>query len=125
MKKTIQFLVILISLATIVSGLIQLVAPAFVLNFIGGEITTTSIHFFAIIGMFMTLFGGLMVHTVYSPYPQKPAILWSAFQKLGAFAAVSLGVMNGLFAPIALSVAFFDFISGLLFLYYFKLQSKL
>lgn len=124
MNKALNLLVLIISVATVISGLTQVVAPAFVLDFIGGEITDTSKHFFAIIGMFMTLFGGLMLHAVYSPHPQKPAILWSAFQKFGAFAAVSIGVMNDLFAPIAYGVAFFDLFSGALFLYYLKSHSK-
>ena len=90
----------------------QLIMPAFVLDFIGGETTPTSEHFFAIIGMFMTLFGGLMLHAVYSAQPQRPAILWSAFQKLGAFTAVSLGFVSGIFSPLAYGVAFFDLFSG-------------
>lgn len=124
MKKYLNLTVILISIATIISGLVQLVVPGFVLNFIGASITPTTSHFFSIIGMFMTLFGGLMLHAVYSPQPQRPAILWSAFQKLGAFAAVGLGIFTGIFAPIAAGVALFDLFSGLLFLYYLKKAAK-
>jgi hypothetical protein len=47
-------------------------------------------------------------------------VFWSALQKLGAFVAVTLGVLNGLFSWMALSVAVFDLFSGLLFLYYMK-----
>lgn len=124
MKKYINLIVILISIATIFSGLLQLVMPGFVLGFIGASITDTSSHFFAIVGMFMALFGGMMLHAVYSPKPQRPVILWSAFQKLGAFAAVGLGIINGIFAPIAAGVAIFDLFSGLLFLYYLKRVAK-
>ncbi len=124
MKKYLNLTVILISIATIFSGLLQLVVPGFVLAFIGASITDTSSHFFAIIGMFMAIFGGLMLHAVYSPQPQKPAILWSAFQKLGAFAAVGLGIFTGIFTPIAAAVALFDLFSGLLFLYYLKKVAK-
>ena len=120
MKKYINILVILISVATVFSGLTQLVAPQFVLGFIGGDITDTTSHFFAIIGMFMALFGGLMLHAVYSVETPRSAVLWSAFQKLGAFVAVGLGVLNEIFLPIALGVAIFDLFSGLLFLYYLK-----
>lgn len=77
-------------------------------------------HFFAIVGMFMALFGGMMLHAVYSAYPNKVAILWASFQKLGAFAAVGLGILNEIFSPIAAGVAFFDLFSGLLFLYYLR-----
>ncbi len=120
MNKYLNVIVILISLATILSGLTQLIMPGFVLAFIGASITDTTSHFFAIIGMFMALFGGLMLHAVYSAQPQKPAILWCAFQKLGAFVAVGLGIISGIFSPIAAGVALFDLFSGLLFLYYLK-----
>jgi hypothetical protein len=123
MKKYTNLIVLLISIATIVSGLTQMLKPEFVLATIQGEITPTSAHFFAIVGMFMTLFGGLMIHAIYSATPQWPAIFWCAIQKLGAFAAVGLGVLNGIFGAIALAVAIFDLFSGLLFLFYLK-QSK-
>jgi hypothetical protein len=120
MKKYISLLVILISIVTVISGLTQVVAPDFVLGFIGANITATSMHFFAIVGMFMALFGGMMLHAVYSVYPNEVAVLWASFQKLGAFLAVGLGVLNGIFSPIAAGVAFFDLFSGLLFLYYLR-----
>ncbi|MGQ1785937.1 MULTISPECIES: hypothetical protein [unclassified Saccharicrinis] len=120
MRRYLNLVVIIISIATILSGLVQMLSPQTVLNIIQGEITEASSHFFAIVGMFMTLFGGLMIHAIYSPYPQKPAILWCALQKLGAFVAVGVGILNGIFAPIAAGVALFDLFSGLLFLYYLK-----
>ena len=120
MKKNLNLLVILISLITIISGFIQMVMPSLVLNLIGAEVSPISSHLFAIVGMFMVLFGGLMIHTVYSAHTSREAVLWCAFQKLGAFIAVGLGVMNGLFALIAIGVALFDLFSGLLFMYYLK-----
>lgn len=123
MNKYLNLIVLLISIATILSGVTQMLMPEFVLTTIQGDITATSAHFFAIVGMFMTLFGGLMIHAVYSAEPQRPAIFWCAMQKLGAFAAVGLGVVNGIFGVLALAVAIFDLFSGLLFLYYLK-QSK-
>lgn len=77
-------------------------------------------HFFAIVGMFMALFGGMMLHAVYSAYPNEVVVLWAAFQKLGAFAAVGLGILHEVFSPIAAGVALFDLFSGLLFLYYLR-----
>lgn len=119
-KKYLNLLVVLISLITILSGLMQLIMPAFVLNLIGADISPISSHLFSIVGMFMALFGGLMLHTVYSAHTSNEAILWCAFQKLGAFVAVSLGIIKGLFAIFAFGVAFFDLFSGILFLYYLK-----
>lgn len=123
MNKFINLIVIIISIATILSGLVQMISPQTVLTFIQGEITLTSSHFFSIVGMFMTFFGALMLHAIYSPFPERAAILWCAIQKLGAFAAVGLGIINGIFAPIAAAVALFDLFSGLLFLYYRKRRS--
>lgn len=124
MNKFLNLIVILISIATIFSGLFQMVSPKTVMTFIEADITPTSAHFFGIVGMFMTLFGGLMLNAVYSAHPQRPAIFWCAMQKLGAFAAVGLGIINGIFAPIAASVALFDLVSGLVFLYYLKKADK-
>ena len=120
MKFSIRFFVLVISVLTIISGIVQVFAPAFVLHFVGAEATPTSAHFFGIVGIFMALFGGLMVHALYSEYPNRVAVLWCAFQKLGAFVAVMLGIFHDIFSIMAAAVAIFDLFSGLLFLYYLK-----
>jgi len=71
MKKYIHLIIILISIATILSGLLLMFFPSLVLNIIGATVNETSSYFFAIVGMFMSLFGGLMLHAVYSVQPQK------------------------------------------------------
>lgn len=119
-NKYLGLLVVLICIVTIISGLMQVAAPHFVLAMMSAEISPTTSYFFAIVGMFMALFGGLMLHAIYSAHTSPEAILWCAFQKLGAFVAVTLAVINGIFSPLALSVSFFDLFSGLLFLYYLK-----
>jgi len=118
LKKYLNFIVVLISAATVLSGGLQVLAPAFVLRLVGAEITPTTSHFFAIIGMFMFLFGGLMLHTVYSARSSRVPVLWCALQKIGACIAVGIGIYNGLFSMMAAGVALFDLLSGLLFLYY-------
>jgi hypothetical protein len=125
MNRFLNLLVIIISLATIASGLVQIVVPGFVLNFIGAEITPSTSHFFAIVGMFMALFGGVMLHTVYSPHPNQVAVLWCSLQKLGASIAVGLGIVNGIFSIMAGGVALFDLLSGILFLYYLKTRQSI
>lgn len=121
MNRFLNPLVVGISLATVVSGLAQVVAPAFVLGVIGAEVTPATMHFFAIVGMFMALFGGLMLHTVYSARTGSVAILWCALQKLGACVAVGLGILHDIFSFMAAGVALFDLLSGVLFLYYLKI----
>lgn len=123
-KKYLQLIVLVIAIITIISGLVQVFVPGFVLSNIGAEVTATSKHFFGIIGMFMALFGGLMVHTIYSAQPSQAAIFWCAMQKLGAFVAVSLGIWNDIFSMIGGAVAGFDLLSGILFLIYLKRIEK-
>lgn len=120
MKKYIRLIILLISVATLFSGAMQVIAPAFVLNFVGAEIDTGTKQLFATIGMFMFLFGGMMIHALYHEDNNRVAVIWSGLQKLGASAAVFIGIFNGVFIPIAAGVALFDLLSALLFFYYLR-----
>jgi hypothetical protein len=112
------WVVTLIAGITIVSGLAQMVAPGMILRFISGETTPTSLHFFGIIGMFMALFGGALMHALLSVSRQPIVVLWAGLQKFGAVAAVGLGVLKSIFSPLALFVAGFDLLSALLVICY-------
>lgn len=103
-----------IAVTTAFSGAVQLVAPGFVLGALGAESTATSRHFFATVGMFMVVVGGLLTHTLLSRSPSADVLLWSGLQKFGAFVAVLLGVLNQVFAGLALGVAIFDLITSVL-----------
>ncbi|GEO07363.1 hypothetical protein AAE02nite_50270 [Adhaeribacter aerolatus] len=118
-------LLVFISAVTVLTGAVQVVAAPLVLSFIGASTDKTSAHFFAIIGMFMVLFGGLLWQTLrQAPVGPEP-VFWCGLQKLGAAAAVGLGVLNGIFSGLALGVAFFDLVSGILiFTYWQKLKIK-
>lgn len=120
MKKYLHILVAIVSAITMVSGVVQIVAPGFILKMVGAQITPTSMHFFAIVGMFMFLFGGLTLHAVYSAVPSRVAVLWSMLQKFGASIAVAVGIFNGIFSMLAAVVAGFDFLSAILLLLYLK-----
>ena len=120
MKKYIKLIILLISIVTVFSGILQIVSPGFVLNSIGAEITPTTKYFFGMVGMFMTLFGGMMLQAIYSVNSNEAAVLWASFQKLGAALAVSLAVFYGVFNLLALSVAVFDLLSGLIYLWYYS-----
>ena len=115
---TLRRLLLLIALLTVISGLVQAVAPGRLLEILSAESTPASRHFFGIVGMFMVLFGGLLLHALFSTSPQPVALLWAGLQKLGASAAVALGVMNGVFSPLASLVAVFDLMSGVLVISY-------
>lgn len=120
MRKLIRPLILLVSLITLSSGVIMMIAPGFVLSFAGPDINTTSRQLFATIGMFMFLFGALMVHSLYDEEDNRVAIFWSGWQKIGASVAVFTGIFKGIFIPLAAGVAMFDLLSGLLFFYYLK-----
>jgi len=113
-RNYLKLLLKLIALVTIVSGLVQMLSPGFVLDFIGGVITDSTLHFFGIIGMFMVMFGGLLFHALSGSQNRSVAVLWCAIQKYGAAVAVTLGVINGLFSWLAVGVALFDLLSGIL-----------
>lgn len=109
-----------IAAATVATGFGQVIAPSFMLGMAGGEATPTSTHFFAIIGMFMVLFGGLMWQALRTRPEQPMPLFWAALQKLGAFAAVALAVQRGLLSPLAWTIALFDLFSGVLALWYWN-----
>ncbi len=104
-------IVFFIGVITIVSGFSQMVKPDLVLSIIGGDQSPGGNHSFAIIGMFMVLFGGLLVHALSTETQAPTAVLWCTIQKLGAAIAVGVGYSKGLFSFLALAVAGFDLLS--------------
>jgi hypothetical protein len=113
----------LIAVSTIVSGLAQIVAPGFVLDLLSVEKLETTRQLFATIGMFMTLFGGLLLQALLDRAEHPIVVFWASLQKLGASAAVAIGVARDVFAPTALTVAAFDLLSGILgFLFWRRLR---
>ena len=118
--RLLRLALLAIALLTVVSGAVQLLAPRIVLRIVGGDTSPAAAHFFGIVGMFMVLFGGLLWQALRSPTPMPVPVFWAALQKLGASAAVALGVSRGLFGVIALLVASFDLFSGVLALWYWS-----
>jgi hypothetical protein len=123
-QVALRWLVWIIAAATLVSGAVQMFVPSFVLGLVSGAKTPTTEHFFGIIGMFMLIFGAMLLHALRTPSTQRVAILWSAVQKFGASAAVAIGVERHLFSTLAAGIASFDFISGILVItYWARLRS--
>lgn len=123
-KNQLYWLLAFIAAITVISGLVQMLQPSFVLTIISGEQSPGNLHSFAIVGMFMVLFGGMMLHALLSPQHHPVAVFWSGLQKIGAFAAVALGVTKGVFSWLAWGVALFDLASGLLILFYWILIKR-
>src|SRR5438477_751561 len=113
-EKLLYWLLVLISVSTLISGLVQIFAPGFILGLIGAEITPATRQCFGTIGMFMALFGGLLLHGLITRQMLTPVFFWAGLQKIGAFVAVAIGVANHVFSPMAMLVAGFDLLSGIL-----------
>jgi len=109
-----------IATATIASGAVQAAAPALVLAPLHADTGTTPRHLFGTIGMFMVCVGATQLATLKHPPYDRRVVRWSGVQKLGAVAAVAIGVRRGVFARRALAVAGFDALSGVLAFHYLR-----
>jgi hypothetical protein len=93
---------------TALSGAALVVAPAVALRALGARTPEPAPYLFRIVGVFMTLSGGVLVDGIRSPGSAPVALRWSAAQKLLAATAMTLGVRNGHYHRRALAVAAFD-----------------
>jgi len=122
-----RWVLLFIAVATVLSGAVQMIAPGFVLNVVRANQTAASLHFFAIVGMFMLLFGGLLWHALtQDSRSQAIPVLWASLQKFGASIAVALGIAHAIFqSPLAWLVAGVDFLSGVLALtWWFRIRAE-
>ena len=103
-----------IALGTFVSGLVLVVAQRFVLDILSAPTATSDRLFFGIIGMFMAIIGGVLVHALLEPFDRRIVVFWASLQKLAACGAVTLAVVHDVFSGYALLLAAFDFLTGVL-----------
>lgn len=109
-----------IAAVTIISGAVQIPFGGPILAFLGVDPVPAARQLFGTVGMFMVVVGGLLLHTLLRPAAAREVVLWSAVQKAGAFAAVGIGVLAAVFAPVALFVAFFDLATAVLCFIYWR-----
>jgi uncharacterized membrane protein YfcA len=107
-----------IAVTTMLTGAAQMVAPGAILRTVSGPESTADRHFFRIIGMFMTVVGGLLLDTQRRRDPDPQVLHWASLQKFGASAGVGVGVASGVFGPGALAIAAFDLSSAVLLVWY-------
>jgi hypothetical protein len=93
---------------TAASGAVLVAMPRFVLWVLGAGRSEPSPFLFRIIGMFMTVSGGLLADAARSPATGRVALRWSLAAKVGAATAVGLGVRSKRFGTQALALAAFD-----------------
>jgi uncharacterized membrane protein YeiH len=109
-----------IAAGTFLSGVLLVVAQGFVLHLLSAPTTTSDQLFFAIIGMFMAIVGGMLAQELLQPQPSAIVTGWSALQKLCAAAAMSLAVAISVFSYYGIILAAFDFCSALLAFAYLR-----
>jgi hypothetical protein len=109
-----------IAAGTFLSGILLVVAQRFVLDILSAPTTTSDRLFFGIIGMFMAIVGGTLTQTLLQPRPSAIVVGWSALQKLGASAAMSLAVALSVFSYYGIILAAFDFCSAVLAIGYWR-----
>ena len=115
-----RLILVAIAVITVVSGLTQIVAPGFVLDLLSVDNTEATRQLFATVGMFMVLFGGMLIQALLDRAEHPIVVFWAALQKLGASAAVGIGVARGVFSGVALLVSGFDLLSGALGLAFWR-----
>jgi hypothetical protein len=110
---------------SVASGALQTVAPGLTLDRLSLHPDPLSRHLFSTVGMFMVVSGGSLSAALGLPVSDAgPALAWCAAQKVGAAAAVAIGVRRRVLSPAALGVAAFDLASGLLILDYRRRLSR-
>lgn len=105
----------LIAAITVITGSAQMMMPERLLPMLAVTPTAATAQLFATVGMFMVLFGGALLHAQINRTALPVVLVWAGLQKLGAAVLVGWGVLHGVFSPLALLVAVFDFASGVLF----------
>jgi hypothetical protein len=110
----------IIAAITVLTGVAEIPFGWFILPLLGAEPTPAALQLFGTVGMFMIVVGGLLLHTLLKTEPSPEVIFWAGIQKSGAFAAVAVGVLNGVFAGPALAVAIFDLATAVLCFVYWR-----
>src|SRR5215831_18957582 len=85
---------------TILTGATQLGWPQGVLPLLGVPASAAAEQLFGTIGVFMMLFGALVLHAQARPEALSVVLLWAALQKIAASLLVGWGVQRGVFAPL-------------------------
>ena len=109
-----------IAALTVVTGGVQATAPRRLLEPLAAENDAATQHLFGTLGMFMVVVGGGLGATLRRGPGDPDVVMWAGVQKVGASGAVGLGVKRGVFAPLALAVAGFDLLSGVLAFAYWR-----
>ena len=99
---------------TAVSGLLVLAFPITMLHLLDADTPDPTPFVFGVVGLFMLLFGGLLVDTARRPEPAPVALFWCFLQKVGAAVAMLAAFVTDVFGWLALLVVVVDAVSALI-----------
>lgn len=119
-RHPLRAVLVVIAVITALTGLAEILLPATMLSLLGAQPTALATQLFATVGLFMIIVGGLLTQSLLRHTPNQDVVFWSGLQKTGAVVAVSVGVLNSVFGPIALLVAAFDLATAVLLFVYGK-----
>jgi hypothetical protein len=118
-----EWLIIIVAVITLLSGMIQLVLPAPALTFMNLTASEETIYLFRLVSLLTALFGGALLQTSLSGTFELTVLLWSSLQKVLGAVVVLLAILNGLIASGTLLIASYDFLAGL-FVFWFYNRRK-
>lgn len=101
-------LAVVVGVLTAASGLFVLTFPKTSLSLLGANDPDPAPYLFGLVGMFMLLFGGLLVDAARRPDPPPVALFWCLIQKVAAVIAMLVGVFTDVYGWFAVVVALFD-----------------
>lgn len=102
-----------VAVLTTASGALLIGAPGAVIERLTpGRDDPLDRHLLGTVGMFMAVSGAMLGRAARPGRPDPVLLAWSAAEKLGASAAVAVGVRRRAFPPAALAVAGFDLASA-------------
>ncbi len=117
-----RLILIAIAAITFVSGAAQLVAGEMILGIIARSATGSEVHLFGTVGMFMVITGAMFFQSLIQRTDAPAISFWIAMQKFAAAVLVFIAWIKGYFLWLALGVAAFDFVTGILaFLFWRRL----
>jgi hypothetical protein len=111
---SLRALLAIIAVSTVLTGLLLLLAPDWLLGIIAYDHTAMAAHFFATVGMFMVITGAMFLQTLLARSREPAVPFWIGVQKAAGAALVAWAVVRGLLIPLSYLVVAFDAFTALL-----------
>ena len=119
-RDTLFWLVAVAGSLTLAAGVLAVLAPAPLLALLSVDPVQPARYLFGLFGLFVALFGGASLHAVFGRGAGRLVLVWAAVEKFAVVAGFLIGVVHGIFGPLALAIAGADFAAGLLIVVYLR-----